>query len=168
MNQLSRISRAPAAAVGAGIIHAMHALAARPDADSPEAWVLFCCTAADEAYSAVLEQPVQAAEEGSATKLLRELCETFGDDPETLARLNRERDQGNADNREAAHQAAAIAFRNCMPKLTGRRASQAYIACSAVALQRGYVTAAEAKALLYTAQLALSAHPSRRAQRGRK
>ena len=64
--------------------------------------------------------------------------------------------------------AGATAFRACMPKVTGRRNTQAYIACVAVGVQRRYLSGSESKALLYTAQLALAAYPHRRSSRGRK
>ncbi len=54
-----------------------------------------------------------------------------------------------------------------MPRLTGRKATQGYIACIAFGLQHGYFTGAEAKALLYSAQLALSAYPGRQSKRNR-
>jgi hypothetical protein len=118
---------------------------------------MFCLKAGAEAANAVREAPRVM---GSAEKLLHELSpgEEF---PELAAAIARNRE---ADAREAA----GAAFRSCMPKITGRRSTQAYIACIAAGVQHDYLTGAEAKALLYTAQLALSAHPSRRAQRGRK
>jgi hypothetical protein len=145
-----------AGAVGHGIAHAIYASQAAPM--TPEEWVLFCLNAADEAEASVRESP-PARGMGSAEKLLRELC------PEESWALDA---PDHAAVKEAAQEAGAAAFRACMPKLTGRRTTQAYIACVAAAVQRSYFTGSEAKALLYTAQLALSAHPHRRANRGRK
>jgi hypothetical protein len=150
-----------AGAVGHGIAHALFAVAiAGPS--SPEEWVMFCLDAADEAESSVRESPPAQAAEGTLARLLRETAEPG--DPE----YGRPPGHDHAAVEEAARTAGAVAFRACMPKLTGRRCTQAYIACVAVGVQRNYFTGGEAKALLYTAQLALSAHPSRRAQRGRK
>jgi hypothetical protein len=146
-----------ASAVGHGIATAIFA-----NADEgpmrPEEWVMFCLKAALEAENAVREAPRVM---GSAEKLLRELADEGEEFPEldaTIA-LNRE---------DAIREAAQAAFRACMPKLTGRRNTQAYIACVAMGLQRRYFSPGEAKALLYTAQLALTAHPHRRVNRGRK
>jgi len=50
------------------------------------------------------------------------------------------------------------AFRYCLPALTCRGNVQAYIACVAVGIQNGLVSALEARPLLYAAQLALAAH----------
>jgi hypothetical protein len=63
-----------------------------------------------------------------------------------------------------AQAAAAIAFRACMPHVTGRRNTQAYIACVAAGVQLKYITGTEARSLLYTAQLALAAARSSRAK----
>lgn len=207
MNPLATFARAPAHAVGAGITATIRAQAvSKAEADSPEAWVHFCTTAADEAYAAVLESPpVVQRELGSAQKMLLKLdrMEDDANAPRLWATLpDDERDRAErsgwtqagwdasqggllrgvkvgpvdaeyvqlhgAELSQAAHHAALVAFRACMPKLTGRRTTQAYIACVATGVQRGYFTGSESKALLYTAQLALSAYPSRRAQRGRK
>lgn len=144
-----------AGAVGHGIAHAIYAAADGPS--SPEEWVVFCLSAADEAEQSVRDSP-PARTMGSAEKMLRKLA------PETFE----EEDEENEATAEAVRQAGAAAFRACMPKITGRRNTQAYIACVAAGLQRSYFTGSEAKALLYTAQLALSAHPHRRVNRGRK
>lgn len=145
-----------ASAVGQGIARAIYAAADDGPATSEE-WVLFCLKAAAEAETAVREAP---REMGSAEKLLRELCpnDEFPDLERAIAQ------QHEIDIREAGE----AAFRSCMPKLTGRRNTQAYIACVAAGVQRHYFTGSEAKALLYTAQLALAAHPHRRVNRGRK
>jgi len=145
-----------ASAVGHGIARAIFATADDGPASSEE-WVMYCLKAAAEAEAAVREAPRQM---GSAERLLRELS------PEDdFAELNKViADQREEEIREAGE----VAFRSCMPKLTGRRNTQAYIACVAAGVQKRYFSGSEAKALLYTAQLALTAHPSRRARRGRK
>ena len=156
MNEATNRRGVHASAVGHGIATAIYAAAEDGPASSEE-WVLFCLKAAAEAEAAVREAPRQM---GSAEKLLRELSpnEEFPDLEKAIARQREEdiRDAGEA------------AFRSCMPKLTGRRNTQAYIACVAAGVQRRYFSGSEAKALLYTAQLALSAHPHRRVNRGRK
>jgi hypothetical protein len=160
MNAIAIRRGVHASAVGHGIARAIFATAETGPATSEE-WVLFCLKAADEAEATVRENPPRQSV-GSAQKLLYDLAEPgdpeYGVDPELSA----------SASREAELEAGAAAFRCCMPRLTGRRNTQAYIACVAAGLQRAYFTGSEAKALLYTAQLALSAHPSRRASRGRK
>lgn len=145
-----------ASAVGHGIANAIFAAADDGPASSEE-WVLFCLKAAAEAETAVREAP---REMGSAERILRELCpgEEFSELEKAIAQ------QREVEIREAGE----VAFRACMPKLTGRRNTQAYIACVAAGVQRSYFTGSEARALLYTAQLALAAHPHRRVSRGRK
>jgi hypothetical protein len=145
-----------ASAVGHGVAHAIYAAAAPMSA---EEWVIFCCTAADEAEATVRESP-SPREMGSAERLLRNLSPG-----EEFPELDRHNTRAEA---EGIREAGAAAFRACMPKLTGRRMTQAYIACVAAGVQRHYFNGSEAKALLYTAQLALSAHPHRRVNRGRK
>jgi len=156
MNQATNRRGVHASAVGHGIATAIYAAAEDGPASSEE-WVLFCLKAAAEAEAAVREAPRVM---GSAEKLLRELSpnEEFPDLEKAIAR------QREDDIRDAGE----AAFRSCMPKLTGRRNTQAYIACVAAGVQRRYFSGSEAKALLYTAQLALSAHPHRRVNRGRK
>lgn len=55
----------------------------------------------------------------------------------------------------------AEAFLGAMPPLTNRLNTKAFIACLAAGLQRKYISAAEVKSLMYTAQLALMAHRPR-------
>ncbi len=155
MNAATNRRGVHASAVGHGIATAIFANSEDPV--HPEEWVYFCLKAAAEAEAAVRDAP---REMGSAEKLLRELSPE-DDFPDLERAFERNR-------AEDAREAGAVAFRSCMPKITGRRSTQAYIACIAAGLQRHYLTAAEAKALLYTAQLALSAHPHRRVNRGRK
>ncbi len=147
-----------ASAVGHGVAHAIFAATSEPR--TPEEWVHLCITAADEAESAVADAPPDP-EDGS-TMLVDFLNETReeGDPIFEVA--------GRGRRTAAMIDAGATAFRACMPKVTGRRNVQAYIACIAVGLQRKYVTGTESKALLYTAQLALAAYPHRRVNRGRK
>lgn len=154
--ELKRRRGVHASAVGHGIAIAIYAAADDGPASSEE-WVLFCLRAAAEAEHAVREAPFQMS---PTEKWVRELMpdEEF---PE-LDKLHAEQHE------EEIREAGEAAFRSCMPKLTGRRNTQAYIACVAAGVQRRYFTGSEAKALLYTAQLALSAHPHRRVNRGRK
>lgn len=69
---------------------------------------------------------------------------------------------------QAAEQAARIGYLGAMPRLTKRSNAQASIACIAVGVQQHYISAVEARAMLYTAQLALGAFPKRQQQRSRK
>jgi hypothetical protein len=156
MNQLSNRRGVHASAVGHGIALAIYA-AAEDGPRHPEDWVVFCLQAAMEAEAAVREAPRVM---GSAEKLLRTL-----DPDDEFPEIDRLFVEQRAED---VREAGATAFRSCMPKVTGRRNTQAYIACVAAGLQRNYFTGSEAKALLYTAQLALTAHPHRRVNRGRK
>jgi hypothetical protein len=146
-----------ASSVGTGIANAIFAVGNDPN--SPESWVRFCIRAAAEAYEAVIENPpvyVSDRMPGPAELMLGKWAA-----------------EGKIGKREppalltgkpliaAAHAAAAVAFQCCMPKVTGRRQTQAYIACIAVGVQRQYIAGKDAKSLLYTAQLALQAHPLR-------
>lgn len=153
-----------ASSVGTGIANAIFAVAAAHD--GPEAWVHFCITAADEARASVMDNPplqpdTRGPAERQADKWITE------SHPERTGEHAPPPITGEALT-NAAHAAAVMAFRCCMPKLTGRKHTQAYIACVAAGVQRGYFTGSEARSLLYTAQLALTAYPSRRANRGRK
>jgi hypothetical protein len=148
-----------AGAVGHGIAFAIFAVSSEPQ--SPEEWVQFCLSAADEAEAAVNESPPAYAE-GSASRILRELAEPG--DPEYGAPPIVD----HRATREAAREAGAAAFRACMPRITGRKKTQAYVSCVAAGLGRQYFTGAEAKAALHIAQLALQAWPRRQQTRGRK
>ena len=159
MNAATKRKGVHASAVGHGIAHAIYAATSPPM--TVDEWVIFCSSAADEAEATVREAP-PPTKESSARRLLRELSEPG--DPE----FDEAPEIDEAALRDAMREAGATAFRSCMPKLTGRRNTQAYIACVAVGVQRGYFNGSEAKALLYTTQLALSAHPHRRVNRGRK
>jgi hypothetical protein len=151
-------------AVGVGICHALEASAdAAPG--SPEEWVQFCLKAADEAYAEAMENPPDR-KRGPVAQLLHDIGEDRLRVDEEIEYQNRLKKTPEA--KDAARDAAQTAFRMCMPRITGRRATQAYIACVAAGVQRGYLTGKDASSLLYTAQLALSAWPSRRAQRGQK
>lgn len=146
-----------AAAVGHGVAWAIYATAEGPR--TPEEWVRLCMTAADEAEAAAADEPES---EGEGSAIIRGFLESTrepGHRPTSEI-------MGDVSGRRtiAMIEAGAAAFTACMPQLTGRRSAQAYIACVAVGLQRRYFTGGEAKAMLYTVQLALSAHPSRRAK----
>jgi hypothetical protein len=143
-----------AAAIGHGIARAMHAQIEDPQ--TPADWIQFALDAAREAESIARES--MEPNEGSALKLLRELSpeEDFG--PVSFS---------DADER-AIREAGSMAFRACMPQLTCRRNVQAYIACCAAGVAHKYLTAADAKALMYSAQLALTAFPKRRASAARR
>jgi len=145
-----------ASSVGTGIANAIFAVGTDPN--SPESWVRFCVRAAEEAYEAVIENPPIAVSDrirGPAEKMLEKWARDSGK-PEPPPELM----TGKALI-AAAHAAAAVAFMCCMPKVTGRRQTKAYIACIAVGVQRQYIAGKDAKPLLYTAQLALQAHPER-------
>jgi hypothetical protein len=129
------------------------------DRKTAESWVHFCLEAANEAYATVMENPPFITRENSAYEWLEELKRREKGEQERD--IERERASGD-ELKQEAHGAATIAFRACMPHVTGRRNAQAYIACVAAGVQRRYITGADARALLYTAQLALSAaRPSR-------
>lgn len=134
---------------------AVHAVQEPRDRRTAEAWVYFCLGAADEAYAAAMENPPYATGKNHAYELLEEL--------KGNKQIERQRISGK-ELEESAHTAAAIAFRACMPHLTGRSKAQAYIACVAAGVQRRYITGAEARAMMYTAQLALSAARRSRAR----
>lgn len=163
MNEIT-ISEVPtargvhASSVGRGVARALFAVADEPR--TAEGWIHLCVTAADEAEAAAAELPDPNVGEGHKMLIGFLNDDREPDEPEYVATTGR-RTQAMLD-------AGAAAFSACMPKITGRRNAQAYIACVAVGLQRRYFTGADAKAMLYTVQLALSAHPSRRARRGRK
>lgn len=151
-------------AVGAGIVAALQAAAARPVRETEEDWIHLCNTAADEAYIAIVhDPPLKQQKIGTVERLLNEMgVEGYSDDD------LREELVEDADLLASAHAAASAAFLGCMPPLTTRRRIRAYIACTAVALQRGFVTASVATKLLYAAQTALQANPKRRAASGGK
>jgi hypothetical protein len=162
MSSIAIVNRSlHAGAVGHGIAVAIFAVAREPGC--PEEWVHLCITAADEAESAVNESPPARAM-GSAERMLRETSEPGELGPEWDEPLIVD----NTAMREAARQAGSAAFRACMPRITGRRNLQAYIACVAAGLGRQYFTGPEARAALYVAQIALSAWPRRQQTRGRK
>ncbi len=150
------LERVNAVAVGRGIGFAIGIAQTKETPDSPEAWVDFCLSAAREAHQAAMESPPRVTLGPVATLLLEIAEEEIDRDPPI--------DHKAAE--AGAHNAARIAYRCCMPKLTGRRMTQAYIACVAAGVQYAYFSGAEATSLLYTAQLALAAYPHRRAKRG--
>ena len=142
-----------ASSVGTGIANAIFAVGTDPN--SPESWVRFCVRAAEEAYEAVIENPpiyVSDRMPGPGESML-ERWQRDNDGPAPLLT--------GKPLLAAAHAAAAVAFMCCMPKVTGRRQTKAYIACIAVGVQRQYIAGKDAKPLLDTAQLALQAHPER-------
>jgi hypothetical protein len=153
-----------ATAVGVGIAVSISASSGKPD--SPATWVGFCIKAAEEAKAAVLNDPPyypnnrERAKAMFAASLPAGVMQIFKD-PAPVA-------MSGDDLTAAAWSAATAAFRCCMPQLTGRRAVQAYIACIAAGVQYKFLSGGDARALLYNAQLALAAFPSRRAARGRK
>jgi hypothetical protein len=168
-------------AVGSGIAHAITAAAEKPDGNTAENWVFFCITAAEEAAAAVLSDPPFAQQEVGA-EFFNETADEWdrGTAAEHIAagnqdkaeeyldRLAQRRKQTVVKGKElqaAAAAASAFAFRACMPKLTSRGMVQAFIACTAAGVQRRFITGNDASALLYTAQLALSAYPKRQKRR---
>jgi len=145
-----------ASGVGTGIANAIFAVGTDPN--SPESWVRFCVRAAEEAYEAVIENPPVYVSEhvpNPVELMLKKWKVERGEAEEPKQLLS------GKPLIAAAHAAAAVAFQCCMPKVTGRRQTQAYIACIAVGVQRQYIPGKDAKSLLYTAQLALQAHPLR-------
>ena len=69
-----------------------------------------------------------------------------------------------ADQQSPA-EAASAAFLCAMPPLVDRAHTTAYIACVAAGLGHRYISAIEAKSLMYSAQLALAAHRPRARRR---
>ena len=166
-----------ASAVSAGIAHTIQAAIDDSIRETTESWVQFCVKAADEAYATIMEHPPTIISKSKADPLMLGLLRmgdvmsrednakygaTITDNAGDYAagkQLSKRIDE--ADLKIAANAAAAMAFRCCMPQLTGRRRAQAYFACVAAGLQRGYFPGAEAKAMLHSAQLALNAFPKR-------
>jgi hypothetical protein len=135
---------------------AIYAMQEPQDRRTAEAWVRFCIRAAEEAHAAVIENPPEA-KIGSVGKFM------LADSLRRGIPVPTERLDG--DKLDAvAREAAKVAFRACMPLVTGRRNTQAYIACVAAGVQLKYIEAVEARSLLYTAQLALTAARSSRAK----
>jgi hypothetical protein len=156
-------------AVGAGVGVSIGKMQRGRELETPEAWVHFCCTAAEEAYQAAMDDPILTPElhldvmqQGKGESTPAFLLRTLEKEPKPFEQLD------VAAMEAAAHEAAGVAFRMCMPRLVGRRTTQAFIACVAVGVQRGYILGRDAKSLLYTAQLALSAHPKRESSPRRK
>lgn len=153
-------------AVGHGIIASMQA--ATRSGETERAWVEFCIGAADEARA--------EAQQGDANypdvmtwivnkmKAMKrgDIYEVDGLEHNTWEEYEQwlKQQGGHAD----AALAAKTAFRCCMPPLTGRGRAKAYIACVAAGVAHGHITGPEARAMLYSAQLALSVHPKRASQ----
>lgn len=106
----------------------------------------FAQKAADEAYSATLDG---TEDDSPLNDLLRRMG---GHEATQTGRPSR-------SALEAAHAAASEAYRANLPELTNRKNTQAYIACVAYGQARRYIPAAEARGMLYSAQLALAAFP---------
>ncbi|HEY0339903.1 MAG TPA: hypothetical protein VGC34_03780, partial [Steroidobacteraceae bacterium] len=164
-------------AVGSAIARTIHAVA-EGTAETTESWVQFCIKAGDEAYAEVMENPptvtIESVNDPHLVALLnlgdgmsREDNAKYGTPITNASREYQQngrrssRPMDGEDLKAAADAAAAMAFRCCMPQLTGRRRAQAYFACVAAGLQRGHFKGAEAKAMLHSAQLALNAFPKR-------
>lgn len=180
-------------AVGAGVVAFLNAAADRPPRETEEDWIHLCLTAAAEAHTEVMRNPPPkpGQERGYVDRLLDDLRR----EEQAAGRGPREKDElgrwlpaqaseapaeplepaqvelvrlEGAELEHAAHVAAATAFLCCMPPLTTRRRIRAYIACAAVAVQHGYVTAAVATKLLYAAQVASAANPKRAPRAGKR
>jgi hypothetical protein len=140
--------------------------------------VQFCIKAAEEAHAEVLENPPTVTITSSSDPRMIGLLKlgdlmSIEDNAKYGATVtnNAEHYAANGHTKtrlmdgeeleHAADTAAAMAFRCCMPQLTGRRRAQAYFACVAAGLQRGHFKGAEAKVMLHSAQLALNAFPKR-------
>jgi len=140
--------RIHASAIGEGMVSAILAATEKPQSETIETWVQFCLKAGDEAHTAVLENPPTITIKGTGDpgmltllrigdQLSREDNARYGGAITTSAR---EYESGRAvvtrpmDGTELeayALAAASMAFRCCMPQLTGRRRAQAYFACVA-------------------------------------
>lgn len=114
--------------------------------------ISFAQKAADEAYSANLEG------EPSETPLNDLLRRMSGHEAVQSGRPSK-------SALEAAHTAASEAYRANLPQLTSRTNTKAYIACVAYGQARRYIAAAEARGMLYNAQLALAAFPRRQTRK---
>lgn len=148
------------------------AVASKPEGQTPADWIAFCLDAAREAEAAVHENPPTHMRKKSVVGFLlddiRRIQEgTRVDDLEPHNHPEFEHDDLEPGELDViARSAAATAFRCCMPQLVNRRNTTAYIACVAVGMQHNYLDAKEAKSLMYTAQLALSAfRPRQRLRR---
>ncbi len=137
------------------MVLAIRAAQSTRDRRTAEGWVHFCITAAEEAFASVMENPPRVIRKDTAAEYLNKILREKRE-PEEVEYYEGDK------LREVATTAAANAFRNNMPHVTGRRNAQAYIACVAAGVQRHYIAGGEARSLLYTAQLALTAaRPSR-------
>jgi hypothetical protein len=134
-----------------------------------------CSDAAEAARAQVLADPppapLPAQRIGSAQRMLMLLEDKHGPTPGVVPIAERIAQDAprlsGQDLTAAADAAAAEAFLRAMPQLANRASTADYIACCAVAVHRRYITAERGKTMLYTAQLALAAHPSRRPKRKR-
>jgi len=171
-------------AVGSAIARTIRATAEVASGESIESWVQFCLKAADEARATAMENPPTVITTDTERQSMRMLLQ-LGDDMsrEDNAKYGaevtnnagaydrstrtRSRVMDGEELERYADRSAAMAFCCCMPELTGRRRAQAYFACVAAGMQRGYFRGSEAKAMLHSAQLALNAFPKRQ-QKPRK
>jgi len=142
--------------------------------DGPESWIAFCQKAADEASEAtrIDNLPKRSSVSEAVEKLRSPLYAGFGLNNWEVQYCIRVADayaSGQLGEAVAPQQeAAAVAYRNCLPAITNRRSVQTFVACVAAGVACGYISAKEANTLLYAAQAALAAMPKRRAPRGRK
>lgn len=170
-----------ARAVGVALVSTIHAAVVADRGESIAGWVQFCLRAGDEAYTSVMEDPpiitTKTSQDPAMLGLLR-MGDAFNEDDHErygapiesnsalylASKLTTRKPMEGTELEAHAHLAASVAFRCCMPQLTGRRRAQAYFACVAAGLQRGYFPGHEAKAMLHSAQLALNAYPKRQQQ----
>lgn len=167
-----------ASAVSTGIAHSIQAAIDNSIRETTESWVEFCIKAADEAYATIMEHPPTIITKSTGDPRMLALLQlgdrmSSEDNQKYGARITnnaeeyaqgkgmRSRQTEGEELIIAAKAAAAMAFRCCMPQLTGRRRAQAYFACVAAGLQRGHFPGHEAKGMLHSAQLALNAFPKR-------
>jgi hypothetical protein len=120
--------------------------------ESPRWWVETCLAAARAAAEAV-----------AANQPVRRPIVTDGVDgfDESAAQEALDRLSHAPVEWQTPAEAASAAFLCAMPPLVDRSHTTAYIACVAAGLGHRYISALEAKSLMYSAQLALAAHRPR-------
>lgn len=135
---------------------------AAPARETVDDWVRFCQKAAEEAATAVRENPPGTDQ---LTAIWQWEKEQKAAGRPIMPRPDKVPMTGS--ELEAAAQFAAVAaYRESMPLLTGRRRAQAYIACIAAGVQFGYIQPSELKTMFYAAQMALQAHSKRNRDAG--
>lgn len=122
---------------------------------TPEKWVYLCIKNATKAHDQIMKNPPET--KGSSIDQLNRNLDAFQGVESPILYLSGETLERHAD------ECAKIAYLATMPLVTTRSNTRAYIACVAAGVQRKYIAGVEARALLYTCQLALAAGRKTRA-----